>query len=39
METMTVQWQKCGYNLFWCRLNSDHLNDPRLEVSLSGRYS
>ena len=30
MKTMTLQWQKDQYNLFWCRFNSELLNDPRL---------
>ena len=37
METMTVQWQKCNDYPFlgrWCRLDSDILNDPRLEIHL-----
>ena len=38
MDTMTVQWQKCRYNLFWCRLNSELLDDPRLEFCLQTRF-
>lgn len=41
METMTVHWQKCNDYLFldcWCRLDSDLLNDPRLEIRLGGDY-
>ena len=49
MKTMTLQWQKDQYNLFWCRFNSELLNDPRLthkfqigfesfEVDVSGVY-
>ena len=37
METMTVLWQKRNEYLFWdqwCQLNSDLLNDQRLEISL-----
>jgi len=37
MELMTIYWQKCNdYLSFgsWCRLNSDLLNDPRLEIRL-----
>lgn len=33
MEWMTVQWQKCRYNLFWCSLDSELLDDPRLELT------
>ena len=37
MEAMTVQWQKCNdYPSLdrWCSLDSDILNDPRLEIHL-----
>ena len=33
MDMMTVQWQKCRYNLFGCRLDSELLDDPRLEFT------
>lgn len=37
MEQITVQWQKRNdYPFFgWCRLNSDILDDPRLETRLN----
>lgn len=38
MELMTVHWQKCNNYLSWgswCRLDSDLLDDPRLEIRLS----
>ena len=38
MNTMNVNWQKCLYNLFWCRLDSELLNDPRLELRLQTRF-
>ena len=38
MKTMNVQWQKCLYNLFWCRLDSELLDDPRLEARLQTRF-
>ena len=40
METMTVHWEKCGdFPYFgWCQLNSDLLNDPRLESRLETRF-
>ena len=38
METMTVHWQKCNYNLFWCQLTPDLLNDPRLESQLDTAF-
>lgn len=34
MKMTAVKWQKCSYNLFWCRFNPDLLNDPRLESRL-----
>ena len=37
MESITLHWQKCNNYLFWgswCRLDSDLLDDPRLEISL-----
>lgn len=37
MELMTIHWQKCNNYISlgsWCRLNSDLLDDPRLEISL-----
>ena len=38
METMDVHWEKCPYDLFWCRLDSDLLDDPRLECHLQTRF-
>lgn len=38
MKTMNVQWQKCRYNLFWCRLDSELLDDPRLESRFQTRF-
>ena len=41
MERMTVHWQKRTDYPFlgWCHLNSDLLDDPRLEICFSGdRY-
>ena len=38
MKTMTVQWQKCRYHLFWCRLDSELLDDPRLEFRLQTHF-
>lgn len=38
MKTMTVQWQKCRYNLFWCQLDSELLDDPRLEFRLQTHF-
>ena len=49
MEFMNVNWEKDKYNLFWCRFDSDILNDPRLtrkfqigfescELDVSGVY-
>ena len=37
MESMTIHWQKCNNYLSWgswCRLDSDLLDDPRLEIRL-----
>ena len=37
MQIMTVHWQKCNDYLSWgswCRLDSNLLDDPRLEISL-----
>ena len=37
MELMTIHWQKCNNYLSlgsWCRLDSDLLDDPRLEIRL-----
>ena len=38
METMDVHWEKCPYNLFWCQLNPNLLDDPRLECRLQTRF-
>jgi len=38
MTMMTVHWQKCIKNSFWCQLNEKLLNDGRLEARL-GDYS
>lgn len=38
MTMITVHWQKCMKNSFWCPLNEKLLNDGRLEARL-GDYS
>ena len=41
MEKINLQWQKCNDYLFWdcwCRLNSDLLDDPRLESRLETSF-
>lgn len=41
MESMTVQWQKCNNYLSWgswCQLDSDLLDDQRLEIRLETRF-
>lgn len=41
MESITLHWQKCNNYLSWgswCRLDSEILDDPRLEISLGRNF-